>query len=208
MRPVTSSPCRRSSTMPRHVSLLWKERSIRRILAIQAKADLALFSVGAVGADVPSQVHVGGYLSPAELGRLHRAGVVGDIATVFYRSDGSTSGSSSTPGRAVHRSPTSGAIPNRLCVAVGGGKAEALAAALEGGYITHLLADQRAARRGRPDHGLDFVVRSAEPADSRPRLRPAASRMRLPRRRPDRRADQRVVRVDRAASAAAGSRPS
>ena len=34
-------------------------------------------------------------------------------------------------------------IPNRLCVAVGGGKAAALAAALEGGYITHLLADQR-----------------------------------------------------------------
>ena len=123
--------------------LLWKERSIRRILSIQAKADLALFSVGAVGADVPSQVHVGGYLSPAELGRLHRAGVVGDIATVFYRADGTTTGielnsrASGPPLDDLRR------IPNRLCVAVGGGKAAALAAALEGGYITHLLADQR-----------------------------------------------------------------
>jgi deoxyribonucleoside regulator len=121
--------------------LLWQERSIRRILDIQAKADLALFSVGAVRADVPSQVHVGGYLSPNDLHRLHRAGVVGDIATVFYRSDGSTSDielNSRASGLALDRLKQ---IPTRLCLAVGAGKAEALAAALAGGYITHLLAD-------------------------------------------------------------------
>lgn len=122
--------------------MLWSERSIRRILDIQAKADLAVFSVGAVRADVPSQVHVGGYLSPNDLHRLHRAGVVGDIGTVFYRSDGTTadielnSRASGLPLEHLRK------IPTRLCLAVGAGKAEALAAALAGGYVTHLLADQ------------------------------------------------------------------
>lgn len=121
--------------------MLWRERSIRRLVDAQASADLALFSVGAVRADVPSQVHVGGHLSPNDLHRLHRAGVVGDIATVFYRSNGSTtdiemnSRASGLPLEELRK------VKYRLCVAVGAGKAEALAAALAGGYVTHLLAD-------------------------------------------------------------------
>jgi deoxyribonucleoside regulator len=122
--------------------LLWKERSIRRILEVQAGASIAVFSVGAVRADVPSLVHTGGYLSPADLDLLHRAGVVGDIGTVFYRADGSTDGvefnhrASGLPLEQLRR------IPTRFCIAVGAGKAESLAAALSGGYVTHLLADR------------------------------------------------------------------
>jgi DNA-binding transcriptional regulator LsrR (DeoR family) len=122
--------------------LLWRERSIRRIVGVQARADLAVFSVGAVRADVPSQVHAGGYLSPADLDLLHRAGVVGDIGTVFFRADGSTGGiefNARASGLPLDRLRE---VPTRLCVAVGTGKAEALAAALAGGYVTHLLADQ------------------------------------------------------------------
>lgn len=122
--------------------LLWRERSIRRIVEMQSSADLAIFSVGAVRSDVPSQVHVGGYLSPNDLRQLHRSGVVGDIATVFYRADGTTSGielNSRASGLPLEQLRQ---IPTRLCVAVGAGKADALAAALTGGYVTHLLADQ------------------------------------------------------------------
>jgi len=121
--------------------MLWNERSINRIVEIQAAADLALFSVGAIRADVPSQVHVGGYLSPADLHQLHRSRVVGDIGTFFYRSDGTTDDielNSRASGLPLERLRE---IPTRLCVAVGVGKAEALTAALHGGYVTHLLAD-------------------------------------------------------------------
>jgi DNA-binding transcriptional regulator LsrR (DeoR family) len=122
--------------------LLWKERSIRRIVELQARAQVAVFSVGAVRADVPSQVHAGGYLSPGDLDRLYRAGVVGDIGTVFYRADGTTTGiefNSRASGLPLDQLR---GIDTRLCVAVGAGKADALAAALAGGYVTHLLADQ------------------------------------------------------------------
>jgi deoxyribonucleoside regulator len=122
--------------------LMWKERSIRRIVDVQARADIALFSVGALRVDVQSQVHAGGYLSSNDLELLDRAGVVGDIGTVFYRSDGTTEGiefNSRASGLPLHRLTE---IPVRICVAVGTGKAESLAAALTGGYITHLLADQ------------------------------------------------------------------
>jgi len=137
--------------------LLWRERSIRRLLAVQARANLALFSVGAVRADVPSHVHAAGYLSPTDLRRLHRSGVVGDIATVFYRSDGTTSGIELNSRASGPMLDQLRAIPNRLCVAVGRGKAEALAAALAGGYVTHLLADHELLA------GVARIMDAAEP---------------------------------------------
>ena len=68
---------------------LWRERSILRVLAIQSGMDLAAFGLGAAAASVPSHVYAGGYFDPADYDSLSSANVVGDVATVFYRADGS-----------------------------------------------------------------------------------------------------------------------
>ena len=71
---------------------LWRERSVRRVLDMQARMDVALFGLGSPFAEVPSRVSIGGYLDGADYGSLSEDGVVGDIATVFFREDGSHRG--------------------------------------------------------------------------------------------------------------------
>ena len=46
---------------------------------------LVVFSVGSADSRVPSRVYAGGYLEPADRADLAADGVVGDVATVFYR---------------------------------------------------------------------------------------------------------------------------
>ena len=36
---------------------LWRERSVRQLVALQQRCDILLFSVGALAAEVPSQIH-------------------------------------------------------------------------------------------------------------------------------------------------------
>ena len=68
---------------------LWKESSIKRLLDLQNKADLLLYSIGAVKGGIPSHVYSGGYLNRNDYTELEKEGLVGDIATVFFRKDGS-----------------------------------------------------------------------------------------------------------------------
>lgn len=121
---------------------LWNERSINRVREMQRNCDLAVFSVGSALADVPSRVYGSGYLAAEDVDELRCDGVVGDIATYFFRSDGSHEGiplNSRASGLPIDQLTQ---IPMRMCVASGVGKAEAVAAALRGGYVTHLVADE------------------------------------------------------------------
>lgn len=126
---------------------LWRERSIRRILDLQQQADVLLYSIGAMQSGVPSHLYAGGYLEAADLEELRREQVVGDIATVFFRGDGSyrdipINGRASGPALALF-----GRARHALCVVSGTGKVEGLHAALRGGYITELIVDEPTARR-------------------------------------------------------------
>ena len=80
---------------------MWRERSVRRVLDVQRRADIAVFSVGAVAGAVPSHVYSAGYLDDDDVSTLHDEGVVGDVCTVFLRADGSLAGRA--PQRARHR---------------------------------------------------------------------------------------------------------
>lgn len=71
---------------------MWRERSVRHVLDLQDHADVLLYSVGAASAQVPSHVYAAGYLDDADLHALRDQGVAGDIATVFFRGDGSHAG--------------------------------------------------------------------------------------------------------------------
>ncbi|MGV8026506.1 MAG: sugar-binding transcriptional regulator [Anaerolineaceae bacterium] len=124
---------------------LWKERSIQRILHLQEKTDLLLFSVGAVNAGVPSHVYAGGYLEEKDLEEIKKYRIIGDIATVFFREDGSFENISlnlraSGPNLNLFRNKHS------VCVVSGLAKVKGLHAALKGGFVKELIIDEPTAR--------------------------------------------------------------
>ncbi|TFD29356.1 sugar-binding transcriptional regulator [Cryobacterium cryoconiti] len=124
----------------------WRERGLRRLLEMQGNMDVALFSVGSPFSTVPSHVYVGGYLDDDEFEALSNAGVVGDVATVFYRADGSTDGiplndRGTGPELSVLRR-----TPRRICVVSGRSKVDSLRGALAADLITDLFIDESTAR--------------------------------------------------------------
>ena len=121
---------------------MWRERAIRRVLDLQSRMDIAVFGLGAAYSDVPSHVHIGGYLDEADYASLSADGVVGDIAAEFYRSDGSYDGiainsRSSGPSLALIAR-----VPRRIGIVSGKSKLPALRGALAGSFITDLIIDE------------------------------------------------------------------
>lgn len=132
---------------PAAKQVMWKERSTKRILDIQSRIDLAIFGLGRIDAEVPSQVYAAGYLGTNEIDSLNSEQVVGDIATVFFRGDGSWNDialneRSSGPGLDQLRKAS-----KRVCVTSGIAKIEALKGALAGGFITDLFIDDLTAEK-------------------------------------------------------------
>ena len=131
---------------PETKKYLWQERSTKRVLALQEKMDVALFGLGTLSAEVPSQVYWGRYLTKEDIKQLETQNIVGDVATVFFRGDGSwedipLNTRSSGPGFDVVRK-----APRRLCVVAGMGRLPALKGALAAGLITDLIVDDTTAR--------------------------------------------------------------
>ncbi|ATG50752.1 transcriptional regulator [Brachybacterium vulturis] len=121
---------------------MWHERSVQRVLATQREATVAVFSVGAFDAEVPSHVYTHNYLTREDLSSLRVDGAVGDVCTVFLRADGTyrdiamnQRGSGTAPDRLAR-------IPRRLLVASGSRKALPLRAALRAGVATDVVVDE------------------------------------------------------------------
>ena len=124
---------------------LWKERSIKRILDLQNKADLLIYSIGAVNAGVPSHVYSGGYLDKSDYAQLERLNIAGDIATYFFKHDGSFSNiplnlRASGPNLDLFRQKYG------ICVVSGLAKVRGLRAALKGNFMNELIVDEPTAR--------------------------------------------------------------
>ncbi|NYE94355.1 DNA-binding transcriptional regulator LsrR (DeoR family) [Psychromicrobium silvestre] len=126
---------------------MWNERSVQRILDLQERMTMSVFGVGSIDSDVPSHVYTGGYLDETDLDGLAASSVVGDVATVFFRADGSddgiamntrASGPPLSQLRQVHR---------RICVVSGVSKINGLRGALAAGLATELILDEATARR-------------------------------------------------------------
>jgi DNA-binding transcriptional regulator LsrR (DeoR family) len=124
---------------------LWKERSIRRLLDLQNQADLLLYSIGAINAGVPSHVYSAGYLEKSDFQELKRLRLAGDIATVFFREDGSFD---NIPINERTSGPDLKLFQRKhgICVVSGLGKVRGLTAALKGGLISELIIDEPTAR--------------------------------------------------------------
>jgi deoxyribonucleoside regulator len=124
---------------------MWRERSVARVLDAQRRADIVLFSIGAIAGEVPSHVYSAGYLDPEDIETLNSEGVVGDVCTVFLRADG-TYEDLSLNQRATGPTPAElRRVPRRVCAVAGDSKALPLLAALKAGVITHLVLDEQTA---------------------------------------------------------------
>lgn len=131
---------------PRTKQAMWRERSTRRILSLQAAMNLVVFSVGSANSTVPSHVYAGGYLEPHELATLAAEGVVGDVATVFYRADGSSNGIALNERATGPRFDVLRRVGTRLCIVSGVSKLASLRGALAARLITDLVVDESTAR--------------------------------------------------------------
>ena len=131
---------------PATKTALWRERSMRRILDVQAAMDTVVFSVGAAESTVPSHVYSGGYLEPAERAELAREGVVGDVATVFYRADGSSADIALNARASGPALALLAGVRRRICVVSGASKLRSIRGALAAGLVTDLVIDEPTAR--------------------------------------------------------------
>ncbi|MCL3778412.1 helix-turn-helix domain-containing protein [Actinomyces sp. 186855] len=139
---------------------MWSERSVKRVLAVAERARIAVFGVGSLSSELPSQVYSGGHLTRADLAVARREEVVGDVCTVLLRADG-TWRDIDLNARATGPTPAQLArVPRRLCVVAGTGKARAALAALRARVATDLVIDGATARAvlalsHRQDHRKD-----------------------------------------------------
>lgn len=132
---------------PRTKEALWGERSTRRALEIQGQMDVAIFGLGSPFAEVPSHVYIGGYLDRRDYKSLSADRVVGDIATVFYRLDGTwrdVTLNARATGPDFERLRR---VARRVCIVSGPQKLPSLKGALATGLITDLILDEVLARR-------------------------------------------------------------
>jgi deoxyribonucleoside regulator len=125
---------------------LWRERSVKRIVDLQKRASVMLYSIGAIHSSVPSYVYEAGFLDARDRKELNRQKAVGDIATVFFREDGSfadipLNARASGPDLNVVRRAT-----HAVCVIAGRSKVRALEGALHGGLLSELIVDEPTAR--------------------------------------------------------------
>jgi deoxyribonucleoside regulator len=131
---------------PETKDAMWRERSIRRVLAVQEQADIALFGAGALTGTLASHVYAAGYLDRADLDSLRADGVVGDVCTVLLREDGSWADIALNQ-RATGPTPRELArVARRMCVAAGTAKVAPLLGALRAGAITDLVVDEATGR--------------------------------------------------------------
>lgn len=125
---------------------LWKEGSINRILELQENSDILLYSIGAVNAGVPSHVHSAGYLDVNDYDELNRYKIAGDVATVFFKEDGSFA---NIPINSRASGPNLELFQRKhgICVVSGSAKIRGLHGALKGKLMKELIIDEPTARR-------------------------------------------------------------
>jgi len=134
---------------PRTKEAMFRERAISRVRDLAERADVALFSIGVPDAD--SYIYRAGYVEREDLAALLQQGAVGDIATVFFRADGSYLDLAMNQRSSGPDLIALGARKASVCIVAGEKKAAAVRAALTGGFVNTLIVDEPTARLLWPD---------------------------------------------------------
>ena len=124
---------------------MYRERVVKRARDLAARADIVLYSIGTP--DANSYIYRAGYVEDQELTALRESGVVGDIATVFFRADGSYADIGMNRRSTGPDLESLGNHPYSICVIAGSGKLQALKGALRGRFMNTLIIDEGTARR-------------------------------------------------------------
>ncbi|HVK45972.1 MAG TPA: sugar-binding domain-containing protein [Micropruina sp.] len=121
---------------------MWRERSVQNVVGLLRRLDVAVFGVGCLNARVPSHVYTAGYMDDDDKRRLSDDGVVGDVATVLLREDGSWK-DIPLNARASGLTPVElSRVPRRFCVVADPSRAAAVVGALRAGTTTDLVIDE------------------------------------------------------------------
>ena len=126
--------------------MLMEEPSIRRSIELCERADIALLGISPDDPQGSALVRAG-FISEEESQALLEKGSVGHICCYHYDARGSTEAfevNGRVIGVATERLKQ---IPLRVAVACGARKAEAIAGALRGGFLSVLITDEPAALR-------------------------------------------------------------
>jgi len=143
---IVSFPVPAFFDYPETKQAMWRERSVRSVLSLQEKLNVAIFGIGSIHGRVPSFVYTAGFLDDAEMRRLKAQGVVGDVCTVLLREDG-TYQDIEVNQRASGLTPAElQRIPVRIGVVGDPARATALLGALRARTITELVCDDATAR--------------------------------------------------------------
>ncbi|CAI1621479.1 TPA: transcriptional regulator LsrR [Serratia fonticola] len=119
------------------------ENSVRDVLLAAQAADVAVVGIGAVSQKDAATILRAGYITEGEQLMIGRKGAVGDILGYFFDTSGAI-----IPDMQIHQEliglslSALATIPTVVGVAGGVPKAEAIVAALKGGYINALVTDQ------------------------------------------------------------------
>lgn len=126
--------------------VLWRERSVRRVLDLQRRCDIVVFGVGALDGEVPSHVYTSGFLDNQDMADLRDNGVVGDVCTVFLREDGSWQDIAMNARSSGPTPHDMAGVPRRVCVVAEAARVPATIGALRAGFVTDLIIDEATAR--------------------------------------------------------------
>lgn len=130
-------------------AVLAAQRSVQDVFRLARAADLVVVGIG----ELSERAHLleTGMITRAEFAELERAGAVGEVLGHFFAADGS-SVAADINGRALGLAPEelkrpAGRRPEVVAIAGGRGKARAIGAVLESGFLTGLVTDEATARR-------------------------------------------------------------
>lgn len=126
---------------------VWQERSVQRILNWHERVDIALYSIGSHEGEAKSDLYLGDYLLPDDYISMRESGVVGDIANIMIRADGSFADVPLNQRACGFDLELLHKVDRAICVVSGQNKLAKLQAALTGRYVTDLIVDEPTARR-------------------------------------------------------------
>jgi len=132
---------------PETKQALWRERSIQQILELHRQTNILLYTIGSSRGQLMSATYMGNYLTENDFLEMAQQGVVGDIANIMIRADGSHEGiplnqRACGPDLDLFRN-----VDKAICVVSGYNKLAGLKAALAGGYVTDLILDEPTAHK-------------------------------------------------------------
>lgn len=125
---------------------LMQTGGIRETIEVGKCTDVALLGIGSTVPEF-SSFYLAGYITRPQLDEMRRAGAVGDVAGSHFDINGEPACTDFSDRLVSIRRPDLMAVPVRLAVAGGEGKADAILGALRGKLVNILVVDSNAARK-------------------------------------------------------------